>query len=127
MKYLFFLFLITSLISCSSKKSDNPPGTVDLKQGTWRISLYWDKKDETTNFTTYIFMFGTGGTFMAHQGAALITGTWSENNNRITISFTDANLSKLNNNWLIVEKTNTSLKLKDDNPAQDDQLQFTKN
>ena len=32
----------------------------------------------------------------------------------------------LNDDWLIVEKNSTSIKLKDDNPAQDDKLEFTK-
>jgi hypothetical protein len=114
------------LAACSNKKSDNPP-IVDLKQGTWRVSFYWDKKDETSNFTTYAFMFSDGGVLMAHQGASMFTGTWSESNGRLNINFADVTLSKLNNNWLITEKTSSSLKLKDDNPSQDDQLHFTKN
>jgi len=36
-------------------------------------------------------------------------------------------LSELNDDWLITEKTLTVIKLKDDNPGQDDQLHLTKN
>jgi hypothetical protein len=128
MKYTFaFVLIVSLLVSCSNKKDE--PGTNDpvLLNSTWRVSYYWDKKDETGNFSTYVFMFGNGGIFMAHQGAAMFTGIWGENNGRLNISFSETNLSKLNNNWLITEKTANSLRLKDDNPQQDDQLYFIKN
>ncbi|MBX9783660.1 MAG: hypothetical protein K2X48_10235 [Chitinophagaceae bacterium] len=80
-----------------------PAGTVDIKQGTWRISLYWDSKDETSNFGTYVFMFGSGGIFMAHQGATMITGTCNENSNRI--SFSDAIFpNSITTGWLLKNK-----------------------
>ena len=72
-------------------------------------------------------MFGDGGVLMAHKGATMISGTWSETSSKIIINFTDPVLSELNNDWLIVEKTSSSIKLKDDNPAQDDQLHLAKN
>ena len=46
---------------------------------------------------------------------------------KFNISFgADPVLSELNDDWQIEDKTSTSIKLKDDNPAQDDRLQFTK-
>jgi hypothetical protein len=38
----------------------------------------------------------------------------------------DPILSELNDDWLKIEKSATFIKLKDDNPAQDDELHFTK-
>jgi hypothetical protein len=96
--------------------------------GSWKISFYWDEKDETNNFTDYYFMFNNGGQVMAHKGTGMYTGTWSETSTRFTIDFgTDPILSKLNKVWLKEEETDTFIKLKDDNPVQDDRLQFTKN
>jgi hypothetical protein len=128
MKYLFILISSSFIfLSCTSKKDDTPTSGIDIKQGTWRISYYWDQKDETSNFTTYTIMFAEGGVLMAHKGATLYTGTWSETSSKLIINFTDPTLSELNDDWLITEKTNASIKLKDDNPAQDDQLHLTKN
>ncbi len=128
MKY-FFILLSSSFIflSCTTKKNVTPTPGIDLKQGTWRISYYWDQKDETSNFTPYTLMFTDGGVLMAHKGTTLYTGTWSETSTKIIINFTDPVLSELNNDWLVTEKTNTSIKLKEDNPAQDDQLHLLKN
>lgn len=125
MRFLFLLFIGFTLFSCSNKKEDNP--SANVKEGTWRVAYYWDQKDETANFSGYALMFGDGGVLMAHKGATMISGTWSETNTRININFTDPVLSKLNKDWLFVEKTPSSIKLKDDNPAQDDQLHLAKN
>lgn len=123
---LVILLITTTLFSCT-KKNDDPAADVDITTGTWRVSYYWDQKDETSNFSSYYFMFLSGGTFMAHNSTGVITGTWSLSSNKLNISFTDPLLSDLNNDWLITEKTTTSIKLKEDNPAQDDKLYFTKN
>ncbi len=126
MKYSIITLCITFLIACTQKKEETP-GTVNLKDGTWRVSFYWDQKDETSDFAGYALMFGDGGVLMAHKGSAMFTGTWSQSNTRLTINFTDPILSELNDDWLITESTSGTIKLKDDNPAQDDQLHLTKN
>ncbi len=121
------LFLTASLFSCT-KKADNNPADPAITTGTWRISYYWDKTDQTANYNAYIFMFNTDGSFMGHTTSNMITGTWSETVTRLTINFaSDPLLSKMNGDWLKTEKTVTSIKLKDDNPSQDDQLFFVKN
>ncbi|MBY0476293.1 MAG: hypothetical protein K2Q24_01490 [Chitinophagaceae bacterium] len=125
---LYTLILCSSLLTACQKQNDNNTTNVDLTAGTWRVSYYWDEKDETSDFASYNFMFLSNGTFMAHTSSgAAITGTWSQTSTKLIINFTDPLLSELNDDWMITEKTSTSLKLKDDNPAQDDQLHFTKN
>ena len=120
------LIISITLFSCK-KKNDTTTNNTNFT-GTWKISLSWDQKDETGNFTPYTFMFNSGGVLMAHTSTTAITGTWSETSTRFTINFgSDPVLSDLNGNWLITEKTASTLKLKDDNPAQDDQLHFVKN
>lgn len=125
---LYTLILCSSLLTACQKQNDNNTTNVDLTAGTWRVSYYWDEKDETSDFASYNFMFLSNGTFMAHTSSgAAITGTWSQTSTKLIINFTDPLLSELNDDWMITEKTSTSIKLKDDNPAQDDQLHFTKN
>ena len=74
-------------------------------------------------------MFNSGGQLMAHANSgAVVTGTWSETSTKFTINFgSDPVLSDLNSEWLKTERTGTVIKLKDDNPSQDDQLHFIKN
>lgn len=129
MKYVLIFIISTGMmLGCSNKKEKSPStGSVDLKQGTWRISYYWDQKDETGDFTGYDFMFADNGVLMAHKGSAMYTGTWSETSTKLIINFTDPVLSELNDDWLVTEKSSTVIKMKDDNPAQDDQLHLTKN
>lgn len=126
MNYSMIAFCFVVLLSCKSKKEETP-GTFNLKDGTWRISYFWDEKDETTDFTGYALMFGDGGVLMAHKGSTMYTGTWSQTTTRITINFTDPILSELNDDWLITETSTTGVKLKDDSPSQDDQLHLAKN
>jgi hypothetical protein len=57
----------------------------------------------------------------------VIDGTWSETSTKFIIDFgTDPILSEINDDWLKIEKTSTLMKMKDDNPAQDDELHFSK-
>jgi hypothetical protein len=73
-------------------------------------------------------VFGSGGQLTATKGAAVVTGSWSESSNKFTINFgADPVLGSINAHWLKLEKTATTIKLKDDNPLQDDQLTFVKN
>ncbi len=124
---LLMVAIFTTLQSSSCSKSDdvaviNPPVS-----GTWQVSLYWDKKDETSKFSSYNFSFNAGGQVTSTNGASTITGTWSESSTKFTISFgADPVFSKLNKDWLKEERTATTIKLKDDNPTKDEKVQFIK-
>ena len=123
---LLYLLLFIFISSCKKGGTTDEP-TVDLSSGTWRISYFWDVQDKTSNYAGYYFMFLNGGTLMAHGNSTTITGTWSQTGTRININFTDPAMSDLNSDWLKTELTNSSIKLKDDSPSQDDQLYFVKN
>lgn len=124
-------FLLISLISIAiftscNRSDDNAFSTTTPVTGRFKISYYWDKKDETSNFSGYTFEFVDGGQINATKAAVTTTGTWSETATKLTLNFTTPALSELNNDWLIQEKTPNLIRLKDDNPAQDDQLHFSK-
>ena len=126
---LALVTLFTTLQSSSCSKSDDVAAINNTSiAGTWRVSYYWDKKDETTNFNGYSFSFNAGGQVVAVKGGNTVNGTWSESSTKFIINFgTDMVLSKINDDWQKIEKTATTIKLKDDNPLQDDQLIFVKN
>ncbi|MEJ8842277.1 hypothetical protein WG954_07770 [Lacibacter sp. H375] len=121
-----YILLFISITSCKKSGTTDQP-SVDIKDGTWRISYFWDQQDKTSNYTNYYFMFLDGGTLMAHGSSTTITGTWSQTGTRININFSNPAMSDLNGDWLKTEFTNSGIKLKDDSPSQDDQLYFVKN
>ncbi len=127
---LALVTMCTTLQSSSCSKSDDVAAINNTTPitGTWRVSFYWDKKDETSNLSSYSFAFNSGGQVIATKAGSTVTGTWSESSSKFNINFgTDPLLSDINDDWQIVQKTATTIKLKDDNPLQDDQLTFTKN
>jgi hypothetical protein len=129
MKKLLPAILLVALLpvlSCS-KDDDNNTSNTTPPTGQWRISYYWDEKDETTDFTGYSFEFLSGGVLRATRAGSVVNGTWNETSSKLIIDFgTDPVLSEINDDWQKTEKTSTSIKLKDDNKAQDDELHFVR-
>lgn len=122
---LFLLTVLLQATSCSNDDDSNS-STTDYS-GSWKVSYYFDNTDETSHFTGYIFSFNNTGVLTASNGTTTANGTWSQTSSKLIIDFgTTPNFSDLNDDWLILEKTANSIKLKDDNPAQDDQLNFLK-
>ena len=73
-------------------------------------------------------MLNSSGVLSALNGGTTVNGTWTETSSKVIIDFgTHPVLSDLNDDWLKEEKTTGTLKLKDDNPARDEKLQFVKN
>ncbi|MEO7444159.1 MAG: hypothetical protein ABIT96_03835 [Ferruginibacter sp.] len=124
--YLLGLLISIALFTFSScsKSGDTNPASNDLA-GSWRVSLYFDNSDETSLFSNYVFSFNNNGQVTATNGSGTKTGTWSTTSTKFIIDFgVQVPFDKLNGNWLIEEKTSTSIKLKDDNPARTDKIQF---
>ncbi|GAB2838486.1 hypothetical protein [Ferruginibacter profundus] len=125
---LVLVSFFTTLQSSSCSKNDDVATVSTAVPGTWRVSLYWDKKDETSKFSGYTFAFTSGGLATATNGGTTINGTWSQGSSKFTISFgANATLSNLNKSWLIEQKTATAINLKDDNPSSDEKVQFVIN
>jgi hypothetical protein len=123
-KICFLSVIALTFASCS--KDDNPTNITPV-EGNWRISYFFDSGDETGNFSGYNFQFNSSGVVTASNGANTVNGTWSQTSTKLIINFgTTPVFDDLNDDWLIEEKTSTSIKLKEDNPTQDDRLQFTK-
>ena len=125
---LILVSLFTTLQSSSCSKNDDLPAIGPAISGAWTVSTYWDKKDETGKFSGYSFVFNSGGQVVASKGAVNVNGSWSESSTKLSIDFgNDPVLGNINKNWLKVEKTATTIKLKDDNPASDERVEFIKN
>ena len=148
-KQRIVLLLVTVFfLSCSSDDSSST-GTNSISSvtsvvgsGTWKITYYFDTdKDETSNFSGYNFTFGSNGVLTATNGTLTQTGTWSvtdsnsDDDNSISdldfnIAFTSpATFLELTDDWEIIERTSTVIKLKDVSGGNGgtDYLTFTKN
>ncbi len=126
--YLIAIVIASQVLQSSScSKSEDQSVISGDYSGGWKVSMYFDNSDETYKFSGYTFTFNNGGQLTATNGSNTITGTWSTGSSKLIINFgATANFSDLNDDWLIEEKTSSSIKLKDDNPAQLDKLQFIK-
>lgn len=127
MKKIFIAALFTVLFTaCQRSSNDVVSPNTPPTPGNWKVSYYWDKKDETSNFNGWSIRFNTGGTALATNGSNTATGTWSKSNTRFSIDFgSHATLGSINNNWLIISFSSNNIQLKDDNPQQDDQLHLS--
>lgn len=120
-----FAILVATLAFQSCSRDNASSVNANTTDGNWRVSLYYDNSDETYKFTGYTFTFNSNGSITATNGSNSANGTWSQGSSKFNIDFgTTAVFSDLNDDWLIEEITSSSIRLKDDNPARDEKLQF---
>jgi hypothetical protein len=127
LKILLLVIGFNTLISSSCSKDDDVIAPSTPVSGSWKVSYYFDSGDETANFSSFTFTFNAGGQLVAANSLRSYTGTWSQTSTKLIIDFgADPLLSDLSNDWLIDSQSSSIIKLKDDNPARPEQLQFTK-
>ena len=145
---LGMLFMLTTSSMCSNDDDsptpsvNNPSDVINIvNNGTWRITYYYDTdQEETSNFNGYNFTFGANNVLTATNGTNNYTGTWSvtdSNSNDDSPSDLDFNIAfsspaqfeELTDDWEIIEKSATVVKLKDVSGGNGgtDFLTFTKN
>lgn len=118
----FLKFLTLSLLSstlflfaCGKNNDDNTPGGSNPPAaGIWKITYFFDKKDETANYAGYTFEFKPDGALLAQSGGQTWNGIWSTNcddsANKFCIFFSvpvPSALAELEEDWRIISKTDT--------------------
>jgi hypothetical protein len=135
MKKLHLRILVAGFLFLSCHKTnDQNTGITDaqITSGDWRITLFTDHgNNETSDFSGYIFSFGTDGVLTAVKGPTSTAGTWSKGN-KFNIDLGDKNdtnkpLGELTDDWHIIASSATSIQLGDDNASSGELLTFTKN
>jgi len=122
------------LTACSDDDSSSTNGNTTevvntVQDGTWRITSFVEEtNDETHHFTGYTFTFDDNDVLTATNGANTYTGTWSvtnssnssddDDNNNSDIDFnimfaSPDNFTDLNDDWDILERTDTKIRLRD--------------
>lgn len=132
--------------SCGSDDNSSNVNTVTsvtnvVSLGTWKITLFNDSgTDKTSHFSGYNFTFGTGNSLLATNGTNSYTGSWSvsddnsDDDSISTLHFnvvfsTPVNFAELTEDWKIIERTDTVIKLTHVSGGNGgtDYLTFTKN
>lgn len=133
-------FIEDSIDDCDDDNSGGSGGsgssafTDVLTSGTWYISYYLeDDDDETSDFNGYTFTFNTNGTSTAVRNSMTTNGTWStfvdSGQNKLDLIFDGLALDEIEDDWRIIEYSNTQIRLKDvsGGDGSTDYLTFTKN
>lgn len=143
-KVVIIIATLLLFLACQSDDSNDNTTSTDINavvavvtNGTWKITYYYDSdKEETSNFSGYTFTFTSNGVLTATNGTLTHSGTWSISNDDDNKSDLDFNIAfsapatfvDLTEDWDIIEKTSTSIKLKDVSGGDGltDYLTFTK-
>ena len=127
MKKIFALATIFIALGLTSCKKDEPSTpnittsnvTTTVSAGTWRVTYYWDtNRDETANFNGFNFTFGTSNLVSASNSLLTINGTWAIANDdskiKLILAFTtNANFIEISDDWHVIERTDTKIRLQD--------------
>lgn len=136
------LILTMSILVASCSKSESSDlnqvqANNNLKQGVWKVSYFSEKgKDETSNFNGYTLQFNDNGSLTFSNSVNTLSGTWSydhlsddnsNSSNKLHIILTGSKLAdELQDDWIIIEMSENSIQLKDDNTSSAEFLNLVK-
>lgn len=124
--------LVVAVLFAGCTKEEVDKTLIDhLKDNTWYVSYYLDSgKDETSNFSGYNLEFTDQMLINARKGGTSSSGNWflADNSSKLVILMSNVTnyLENLSNEWVVIERTNDVLKLKDDS-ADGETLHLTRN
>lgn len=132
LREFLMLCLLLIVLSCSSEDAAMVDNSAEIEQikinansGSWSITSYIDSgKNETNDYTGYIFTFSAGGELTASNSINTINGTWSvtdesssdDNSNDIDFNIffsTPPNFEELSDDWDVVSTSNSKIELID--------------
>jgi hypothetical protein len=110
-KAFFFLAISTTFLflpSCDPNNGSNNNGSTP-PPGQWKVSYFFDKQEETGNYASYVFEFGSNGSLSATNGVQTWTGTWAtgfdDSKDKFLMDFSGivpSALAELEEDWLII-------------------------
>lgn len=116
-----FLFILPIILACVETESPQPAlMTETLQQARWQIVYFEDDGvDDTDDFENWHLEFSPSGNINAFFNETLVgTGTWrsvrDDGKDELWISMPEiGELEELNEDWYLIEQTDTLLKLED--------------
>jgi hypothetical protein len=120
-KFGYALLLAVTTVAVIRCNSDDSASATDVDNalitGGWKITYYFDDKDETSDFNGYTFTFESNGTAAAAKGGDTTAGTWSTENSsngtlKLNLDFgTTDPLDELEEDWKVIEMTGNKIRL----------------
>jgi hypothetical protein len=125
------LFIVPVFLALTACHKDDPQQGLDLGGTKWVVHYYLDNgKDETSDFTGYTFEFKSDGTFIAYlPDTTVVTGNWHthDHETKLQINVNGVqHLDKINDDFIVLSKTSTSIDLQDNNPSKTEEIHFQK-
>ena len=123
---ILLLFSCLFIFSCTPADLDYKTTTKEFISGsTWTVDYYYAGQDKTVLYSNYQFSFIGDGTVEGTGGINSFTGTWGmlRDVNRndvllINIISQEPQLSVLNEQWSVTDKSSTIIVMKDDTNCQ---------
>jgi len=132
-KFLGFALILSLMesTSCSKKEEGSLQISEIITNGTWKVNFYTKSNVNRTNdFSGYLLTFGKDGYLTAASSDDTTIGFWGwdETDKIFSISIgTMMPLEQLTDHWIIKEKSEKSVKIKNRNSLKDEELDFIKN
>jgi len=126
--FLLAFLLLSCMMACKKKEQAKKP--LDLS-GSWYVSFYQvGAADHTSDFSGYTFSFNTDSSFVATKNGVNYPGTWKYSASDFIFNITTSGTSSLQNineDWLLILKSETEIMLDEDSTVNDEELHFRKN
>ncbi|MCB0661479.1 MAG: hypothetical protein KDC24_01970 [Saprospiraceae bacterium] len=117
-----FLFVSLSLFvnqGChNNPSSPNGNPTITPTTGFWQVTYFFDRKDETIDYQSYLFDFQNNGVVVASNSSANFAGTWrvymDDGRQKMDLDFAGTHpsaLEELEDDWNVIEMTDTFMHL----------------
>lgn len=110
--FIVLAALLSTASMCDDDKNediDNQSIEKSIGQGTWRVTYFFDKEDETSAFSGYSFKFNDDGMAIATINSLSVPGTWdtedsNDGNTKLYLDFgSSVPLEELNEDWIVVD------------------------
>lgn len=117
---VIMLCLLLSGVACDDDDSqviDEVQVQESLVDGTWRVTYFFDEKDETSDYEGYVFTFGANGTTTVTKNSTPVFGTWIAGKSisgtvELILGFgLTSPLEELAQDWTIIESSDVRLKM----------------
>lgn len=109
------IFALAIFFTACDKSSNSNSGVAQQPAGgLWKVTYFFDRSDETSDFNGFTFEFKDGGALVATKGSETWTGTWSDNcddsSNKFCIGFSGSipsALEEITEDWRVIEITDS--------------------